>query len=103
MTWRSLSARPNEPEPELVPVPETKGQDIGISTGNGNGNGNGHGTAVQVEPGCNPCSKRLIQLLKLRYDETLSNFAFKSNLRRYNVGMGSETGTQDWRRRVNRS
>jgi len=46
----------------------------------------GRGRAVQVDP-----MKRVLKapgtiLLKLRYDEPLSNFAFEFNLRRYNAG-----------------
>jgi hypothetical protein len=56
------------------------------------------GEAVQVEP-MNPKLKEPgTERFKLQYDNLVSRFAFKSNLRRYNPGWGRIT----WTRRVTR-
>ena len=49
------------------------------------------GKAVQVDPIKPTLKAPGIQLLNLTYDIPLSNFAFKFNLRRYILGVGSHT------------
>ena len=47
------------------------------------------GKAVQVDP-IKPTSKEPgIELLQLKYEQVLSSFAFKFNLRRYTVGLAA--------------
>jgi len=53
-----------------------------------------HGRAVQVDPKLTRVDRAWFRRLKLKCDETLSNFAFKFNLRRYIVHAPLDADTE---------
>jgi hypothetical protein len=76
MTWRASSARP------------CGAADL-TGAGRRQAGGPGRGRAVQVDPIKPKLKPPGTKRLKHKHDEPLSSFAFKFNLRRYNVAAGA--------------